>query len=443
MAKKKTALTIEERLQQALVPANEQPYDVPENWVWCRLGAICCVTKGKTNDFKDDIKYIGLEHLETDNGIVGFDNAENLRSTKSTFKAGNILYGRLRPYLNKHDIANFDGVCSTDILVFESTNAVVNFLVNKFFDLPSFIDNVVANSKGINLPRVSEQVVLQSAFPLPPLAEQQRIVERIEELFAKLDEAKEKLQEVVDGFAVRKAAILHKAFTGELTKKWRAENGVSDDSWGNVPLKKLTSTIGDGLHGTPIYSECGDYYFINGNNFDDYSIVIKNTTKKVSVEEYKKYAVELNDKTVFLSINGTLGKTAFYNGESVILGKSACYINVGEKLDKRFLRALFHTNDFISYANKKATGSTIKNLGLKAIREYMINLPTLPEQYEIVRLLDALLARERKAQQAAKEALANIELMKKAVLARAFRGGLGTNREEEASALALLKEVLE
>lgn len=439
MPKKKTALTIEERLQQALVPAEEQPYEVPENWVWVRLGAVCYASKEKSNDFSNDIKYIGLEHLEKDKGIVGFSSADKVKSTKNAFKEGQILYGRLRPYLNKHDITSFDGVCSTDILVFEATNLVANVLVDKFFNLPFFIEYVVSNSKGINLPRVSEETVLNTTFPLPPLSEQQRIVERIEELFTKLDEAKERLQEVADSFAVRKAAILHKAFMGELTKQWRRENGVSDESWEEVSLKELSSVIGDGLHGTPVYSENGDYYFINGNNFDDSFIAIKESTKRVSIEEYKKYAVNLNDNTVFLSINGTLGKTAFYNGEPVILGKSACYINVGEKLDKRFLKEMFHTNAFINYANQKATGSTIKNLGLKAIREYLVPLPTLSEQHEIVRLIDDLLARERKAQQATEQALASIDLMKKSILARAFRGELGTNKASEASALELLR----
>lgn len=89
--------------------------------------------------------------------------------------------------------------------------------------------NMAVNQVSINQKQLSSLEI-----PLPPLSEQQRIVERIEELFAKLDEAKERLQEVVDSFAVRKAAILHKAFTGELTKQWRRENGVSDESWEEI-----------------------------------------------------------------------------------------------------------------------------------------------------------------------------------------------------------------
>ena len=96
------------------------------------------------------------------------------------------------------------------------------------------------------------------------------------------------------------------------------------------------------------------------------------------------------DSTVFVSINGTLGRTALYNGEPIILGKSACYINVSAKLNKYFLRYFLLTKDFIDYANNMATGSTIKNLGLNAMRNLLVPLPSLDEQKEIVRILDIL-----------------------------------------------------
>lgn len=438
--KKKTALTIEERLQQALVPAEEQPYEVPENWVWVRLiGNVNSCLDGYRKPINSSERakrvgkvpyygatgqvgwiddYLTNEHLV----LLGEDGAPFLDLLKDK---AYIIFGEAWVNNHAHILKSYFG-------------EIGNVFLMHYLNMVDYKDYV----KGTTRLKLTQGSMQLMTFPLPPLSEQQRIVERIEELFAKLDEAKERLQEVADSFAVRKAAILHKAFTGELTKQWRRENGVSDESWEEVSLKELSSVIGDGLHGTPVYSENGDYYFINGNNFDDSFIAIKESTKRVSIEEYKKYAVNLNDNTVFLSINGTLGKTAFYNGEPVILGKSACYINVGEKLDKRFLKEMFHTNAFINYANQKATGSTIKNLGLKAIREYLVPLPSLPEQHEIVRLIDDLLARERAAQQAAEQALASIDLMKKSILARAFRGELGTNKASEASALELLKQVL-
>lgn len=456
MPKKKTALTIEERLQQALVPAEEQPYEVPENWVWVRLGEVVDVLNGdrgknypaKSTLSKEGIPFISAANL-CDNIVVEDDLLCMSEEQYSKLSAGKLMLNDtvlcIRGSLGKHGKFPFKkGAIASSLVIMRSKDRgrLTDGYVMQYLDVPLFYDEIKKYDNGTAQPNLAAKNLELFSFPLPPLSEQQRIVERIEELFAKLDEAKERLQEVADSFAVRKAAILHKAFTGELTKQWRRENGVSDESWEEVSLKELSSVIGDGLHGTPVYSENGDYYFINGNNFDDSFIAIKESTKRVSIEEYKKYAVNLNDNTVFLSINGTLGKTAFYNGEPVILGKSACYINVGEKLDKRFLKEMFHTNAFINYANQKATGSTIKNLGLKAIREYLVPLPSLPEQHEIVRLIDDLLARERAAQQAAEQALASIDLMKKSILARAFRGELGTNKASEASALELLRQVL-
>lgn len=444
MPKKKTALTIEERLQQALVPAKEQPYEVPKNWVWVRLGAVCYASKEKSNDFSNEIKYIGLEHLEKDKGIVGFSSADKVKSTKNAFQEGQILYGRLRPYLNKHDIASFSGVCSTDILVFEASVLVANVLVDKFFNLPFFIEYVVANSKGINLPRVSEETVLNTTFPLPPLLEQQRIVERIEELFAKLDEAKERLQEVVNSFAVRKAAILHKAFTGELTQQWRRENGVSDESWEEKKLEEVCSKITDGTHNSPTNSLSGEYMYVTAKNIKDTGIDLSNityVTKEVHKEIYSRCDVIYGD-VLYIKDGATAGIATINTlKEEFSMLSSVALIRTDLKLAKNEF-----VKDYLNYRKKEIlkniSGSAITRLTLSKIKDILISLPTLPEQHEIVRFIDDLLARERAAQQAAEQALASIDLMKKSILARAFRGELGTNKASEASALELLRQVL-
>ena len=304
---------------------------------------------------------------------------------------------------------------------------------------------MLSNVSGVggSLMRAQPKYVKTYPIPLPPYIEQSRIVARIESLFAKLDEAKEKVQEILDGADLRRAAILHQAFTGKLTAKWRKERGVRLEDWRKTTLKEISSAIGDGLHGTPEYDAEGKYFFINGNNFFDDHIEIKPDTKKVNEKEYNKYKIALSSSnTVFLSINGTLGKTAFYNNEPVILGKSACYINVMSMVNKYWLKYFFQTLEFINYANEKATGSTIKNLGLKAIREKKIYLPSMPEQQEIVRLLDNLLSREQSTVTACEEALTTIDTLKKSILARAFRGELGTNDPTESSAKELLQEIL-
>lgn len=446
MPKKKTALTIEERLQQALVPAEEQPYEVPENWVWVRLGAVCYASKEKSNDFSNEIKYIGLEHLEKDKGIVGFSSADKVKSTKNAFKEGQILYGRLRPYLNKHDITSFAGVCSTDILVFEASDLVANVLVDKFFNLPYFIEYVVANSKGINLPRVSEEIVLNTTFPLPPLSEQQRIVERIEELFAKLDEAKERLQEVADSFAVRKAAILHKAFTGELTKQWRRENGVSDESWeekiiGDIAQVKGGKRIPKGM--SLCFENTGHPYIKAGNLKN--GTVIDESMMYVSDEVLKyikNYTVSAGDVYI-TNVGACIGDCGIipekYDGAN--LTENAVKLT-DINCNNKFLHLFLASEQTQSSIKESIASATLGKLSIANIKKIIVLLPSLPEQHEIVRLIDDLLERERSAQQAAEQALASIDLMKKSILARAFRGELGTNKASEASAVELLKQVL-
>jgi type I restriction enzyme S subunit len=149
--------------------------------------------------------------------------------------------------------------------------------------------------------------------------------------------------------------------------------------------------LGDGLHGTPTYSEDGEYYFINGNNLHHGVITTSATTKKVSFEEFKKHKKELNKSTMLVSINGTIGKVAFYNEEKIILGKSACYFNVNESLiNKTYLFHLIENPYFIKYANSTATGSTIQNVSLKSMRNFPIPMPPLALQEKYSKHIDSI-----------------------------------------------------
>lgn len=160
--------------------------------------------------------------------------------------------------------------------------------------------------------------------------------------------------------------------------------------WKEVVLSKVTTIIADGLHGTPQFDDKGEYFFINGNNLNQGRIIIKSDTKRVNEEEAKKYAKPLSDKTILLSINGTIGNLALYNNEKCMLGKSACYINVNDENDRKFLYYVFSNRDFQSFIVENATGTTIPNVPLKGLREYTFYIPTLPEQKSIISILSSL-----------------------------------------------------
>lgn len=160
--------------------------------------------------------------------------------------------------------------------------------------------------------------------------------------------------------------------------------------WKEVILRDVVSILGDGLHGTPQYDDNGEYYFINGNNLSDGKIVIKEGTKKANKEEYEKYKKDLNDQTIFVSINGTLGNVALYNNEKCILGKSACYFNVLKEVDKHFIKYVVTNKNFQEYILNFANGTTIKNVSLNTMREYPFLLPPLNEQLSIATILSSL-----------------------------------------------------
>lgn len=451
MPKKKTALTIEERLQQALVPAEEQPYEVPENWVWVRLESVASWGSGGTPSRKHEEYYNGdilwIKTGELNNGWI-YDTEEKItdeglkKSSAKLFPPYSVLIAMYGATIGKVAILGVPATTNQACACAVCNQSLLYMYL--FYYCISQKNVFIEKGKGGAQPNISQIILKQHPIPLPPLSEQQRIVERIEELFAKLDEAKERLQEVADSFAVRKAAILHKAFSGELTKQWRRENGVSDESWEEKNLGDVCSKITDGTHNSPTNSLTGEYMYVTAKNIKDTGIDLSNityVTKEIHKEIYSRCDVVYGD-VLYIKDGATAGIATINTlKEEFSMLSSVALIRADLKLA---------TNEFIkTYLNyrkkeilKNISGSAITRLTLSKIKNIAISLPTIHEQHEIVRLIDDLLARERAAQQAAEQALASIDLMKKSILARAFRGELGTNKASEASALELLRQVL-
>lgn len=443
MPKKKTALTIEERLQQALVPAEEQPYEVPENWVWVRFGAIAEIVTGGTPSKKHPEYYGGnfpfYKPSDLDQGRLTYDASEYLSEEGKKVS-------RIIPK-NSTAVCCIGSIGKCGYLMCEgTTNQQINSAIPKINSLclyyylctENFVQNLLSMASATTIAIVNKSKMESCAFPLPPLSEQQRIVERIEELFAKLDEAKERLQEVAESFAVRKAALLHKAFTGELIGKQVTEL---------VPLENLVDLIKIGPFGSSLHES--DYIengipLVNPKHIVQQRIVPQS---KISIsdekaEELSSYKLKEND--IVLGRRGEMGRCAPISNreENWICGTGSMIIRLKKEYDAKLYSLILGSQATVTYLENSAVGSTLKNLNEKIVRKIPVPQFSSEEQHEIVRLIDELLARERAAQQAAEQALASIDLMKKSILARAFRGELGTNKASEASALELLRQVL-
>ena len=470
MAKKKEK-TLEEKLQEALVPENQWPYILPENWCWTRVENVANSGKEKTTSFDSTVRYVGLENIEKDTGNIGYEFANDIKSTKSVFSKGNILYGRLRPYLNKHGKVCFDGICSTDILVFSSNDCYTAKLVDSYFNVPWFIEYAISNSKGINLPRVSENTVLDALFPLPPLLEQKRIVHRIESLFAKLDEAKEKIQQVLDGAEMRKAAILHKAFTGELTKTWRRENNITTtddvnreklskeceeydipyeipDEWRWVTFNEVCTFIGSGVTpkgGQAVYTDSG-IPFIRSQNVLNGKLDLSDVAYiSDEINEKMKRTQIIGGETLLNITGASIGRSCYVPQEQSVgnVNQHVCILRFKNYINGYIPQLWLNSPKMQEFINFNQVGQTRQALNFKQIRGIYFPLPPLQEQLEMVRIIKYEINKLDVVCNSLANLAVRIDTMKKSILAKAFRGELGTNNPTEDSALNLLKEVLQ
>lgn len=441
--KKQAQLTPEEKLQQALVPEDEQPYKVPANWCWTYLKNVsdCLdnfrkpINANERNARLGDVPYYGatgqvgwIDDYLTNEELVllGEDGAPFLDLLKNK---AYLINGKAWVNNHAHILRSKFGTMGNRLLI-EYLNS---------FDFTGF----VTGTTRLKLTQASMNKII---IPLVPLAEQQRIVERIESLFAKLDEAKENMQNVLEGFETRKAAILHKAFTGELTAKWRKQHGVSMDTWEEKKLGDVTDILSSKRIYKNEYVNEGIPFFRSSEIVDLYEYGYTEPKFFISKDRYdeinKKYGVpEVGD--LLVTSVGTIGKTwivderkFYYKDGNITQVKKNSSINM------KYLNYFICSENFKKQVSDTVAGTAYNALTIIKFKNILISIPTLPEQTEIVRIIDGLLAKEQQANELSENALAKIDLIKKAILARAFRGELGTNNPADEPAIELLKRVL-
>lgn len=450
--KKEKELTIEERLEQALVPVEEQPYLVPENWCWTKLGNITEVIGGGTPSSSVKEYYEG--------GTIAWITPADLSGYKNIFvSSGEKKITELGLEKSSAKLLPPNTVCLSSrapigyVAIAQNelcTNqGFKNFLPSICY-IPKYLywylkgnkEFIQSYASGTTFLELSGSKAATIVFPLSPLAEQHRIVDRIESLFAKLDEAKEKAQAVVDGFETRKAAILHEAFTGELTAKWRQENNVVLDSWQKRTLESVCSSIFDGDHLPPPKSSEGVPFLVISNintghlSYENTRFVPENYYNSLS--DTKK--PEVGD--LLYTLVGSYGIPVVVDSERPFCFQRHMALLKLKEIDTYFMWYLLQSQEMYSKATAIATGTAQLTIPIKGLRKMEFMCPNDAEQKEIVRILNFVLAKEQKARESAEAVLDQIETIKKSILARAFRGKLGTNDPAEESAVELLKNTL-
>lgn len=452
MAKAKNEkLSLEDMLERALVKDGEKPYEVPKNWAWTRIEYINNFTGKSVDPSKEKEKIFELYSVPScDNNFPEIIYGNEIGSTKQKVSKEDVLLCKINPRINRvwmvSQRTEHELIASSEWIVISN-----NILNSKYlmWCLKSkyFREYLLSNVSGVggSLMRAQPKFVKEYPVPIPPIIEQQRIVDVIESLFEKLDTAKELAQNALDSFENRKSAILHKAFTGELTAKWREENGVRFDSWQVRSVETLGEVKGGKRlpKGESLVNENTGFPYIKAGDLKNGTVL---TNKLQFVTEdiqkiIKNYTVKTGD--VYITIVGAcIGDVGIVPEEvnGANLTENAAKIT-NLTCDSRYLGICLGTVNVQKQIKDKISSATLGKLSLLNIKSLVVQMPTIQEQKEIVRIIDNLLENEQRAKELC-DVIEKIDLMKKAILARAFRGELGTNDPEEESAVELLKEVL-
>ena len=520
MAKnKKVEISLEEKLKKALVPVEEQPYKIPNNWVWTRLGNICeKISKGTTPRGEDGyteegVNFLRVENIDNNNSIdlsrVKYisEDTHNGFLKRSILKEKDILIsiagtlGRTA-IVKKEDLpANINQAISFIRLV-DNNNFLEKFIVF-YLNSPTIKETLLGQVKVTAIPNLTLEIISDIKFPLSPLNEQKRIVEKLDFLFEKTKRAKKIIEEIKVDIENRKISILDRAFKGVLTSKWRNENKVSDvkeflkaindkkikkweeeclqaekdgnkkpkkptinevedmivpveeqpyklpDSWVWVRLGDISELISGYAFDSHDFKIKGDFQVLRlGNVKDNFLALDKQPVfvEKVIAEKANKSLCFEND--ILVTMTGTRNKRDYFFSAKISQNQKFYFnqrvgcIRCDNPEISNYIYYILKVKFILDQIFATETGSVNQgNISIKAIASLYIPLPPLEEQQEIVRILDEVLENENKVKELL-ELEERIDILEKSILHKAFKGELGTQNSNDEPAIKLLKEIL-
>lgn len=465
-------------LEEALVPVDEQPYEVPENWCWtyllngfaeCKDGNRKPINASERAEREGDIPYYGatgqagwIDDYLTDEQLVllGEDGAPFLELLKDK---AYLIEGKAWVNNHAHIIKSHYG---------EVGNKYILHYLNVF--------NFHGYVNGTTRLKLTQASMRTIPVPLPPLAEQKRIVEQIESLFAKLDEAYEKTEIVLNNSYDPKNAILELAYSGKLTQKWRKNNhyinNVLDEirkyslalakkeqrniekcqktikeivlEDGTVWYETQIGSVGVVTNGSTPSRKCDEYW--NGNipwvsSGEVRNNIISYTREQITELGFENSSVKKLPKgTVLIAMIGegkTRGQSSVLDIEATTNQNVAAIVIEHGYINPKFL--WYWLQKEYKKNREKGAGSGPQALNCQRVRELKFIVPSIEEQNEIVNVLERLMEQEEQATLSIERVLEQVVNIKKSILSKAFRGELGTNNLKEESSIELLKRIIE
>jgi type I restriction enzyme, S subunit len=487
--KKQDKKSINELLNDALIPKEEQPYKIPDNWVFTKLLYICSKPQyGWTTKASNKGKVHLLRTTDITSGLINWATVpycqnipENLE--KYLLKKGDIVISRAGSIGVSYLMEN------TPKAVFASYLIRFNPLINNkylylFLKSPFYWNEVYEKSSGIALQNINATKLSNINIPLPPLSEQKRIVKKLESMFGKIAEARKLIAEAKKTFDKRKSAILSKALSGELTKNWRQKNNNSEtaeelltkiidekkkeskqnpkikipkfedmvipeeeqpykipDTWQWVKIKYISEVITGTTPSKKNKKFYGDKYpFIKPGDLNCGYYVNKSTDNLSELGAKHTRLLPINSILV-TCIGATIGKTGFLRKISAS-NQQINSIVPKQNIYPHFIYFAVLSSYFQQSILDNSSATTLPIINKGRFENLLIPLSPLSEQKEIVRVLEKIIEAETKAYNYIESLNDELNELEKSILTKAFQGKLGTNNSNDEDALDLLKNLL-
>ncbi len=426
MAKVKQIKSMQERLEEAIVPKEQAPFAIPENWCWVKLFYLCQLQNGD-KVVGDRLPYLDVKYLRG--------------KSEGILKNEGVLLDK------GQKIILVDGENSGEVFeIFErgymgSTFRILSINKNVHVDLIqyfiSFYQEELKNNKiGSAIPHLNKELFYSLSFPYAPIEEQKRIVDKIESLFSRLNEAKELIQKSLDEFEDRKSAILHKAFNGELVSFRKPERvTISEVARINPKTKKIVCDDNEMVSFVPMRAVSEASGKIKEVLFEKYEKVKKGFTYFEQGDVlFAKITPCMENGKCFIAddLKGGFGfaSTEFY------------VFKISPKILNKYLWYILRHKTFRDNASHVMTGAVgQQRVPKQYLENCIITLPARGEQQEVVNILDSFFEKDDKSK-ALLDIIDQIEEMKKSILSRAFRGELGTHSDNDEPAIELVKKIL-
>ncbi|WP_281215563.1 restriction endonuclease subunit S [Bacillus altitudinis] len=472
MSKKKK--TIEELLEEALVQEEKQPYKVPKNWKWVKMGSVITLISGRDlstklcNSEEKGIPYIMGASNIVDNQL----DVERWIETPTVIGVRGDILVSVKGTVGKVIIQELDEVhLSRQIMALRSKDTVLNKFL--YLYIQTYVEKLKEVAKGI-IPGISRDDILNAPFPLLPLNEQKRIADKVERLLSKIDEAKQLIEEAKKTFELRRAAILDKAFRGELTKKWREQNPNVES--GFLLQKKIISELKDKsievinekeIPATWKVVKMGEVVQINPKKKKLEDVpgeqictfipmpAVSDKTGEIEQPEEREYSKVKKGYTFFEEKDVLFAKITpcMENGKAAIaknlkngfgFGSTEFHVlRTSECINETYIHYFVRSKKFRLEAKREMTGAVGQQ---RVPKEFLINyplpLPPKEEQDVIVRTLSEIFSKDHFVEQSL-HIESKLELIKQSILSKAFRGELGTNNPSEENSIELLKAILQ